>query len=192
MKKVFNLLIIAALILTTFSACKVPPEVSDEDIKSSMTTAEKPTLLSDNNKECSYDGYKNTSCLTFTYKISVSYPSNWNELCIQASDEFDWQHTGIQLFNGQLPEQPEILDGDIYIYEVSNGFANTAEYENFEVESFTTANGYSVEIYYNKDNLPVFIAFDGYPSLCIFLDANCNCEISTIVKIINSIDIKLI
>ena len=47
--------------------------------------------------------------------MSVKCPNDWNKVDIVYSDDFPQQHTGLQLFDGEIPEQPEIIDGKIFI-----------------------------------------------------------------------------
>ena len=134
--------------------------------------------------------------LTFvagSHKVTVKCPPDWNELAIVYSDNFPQQHTGIQLFNGKIPEQLEIIDGKIFIASATSGFADghlKDRYSISDFESFETSKGYKLKIYYGNDDFPEFALFEEYPDMCIFFDIESEEEIAEIVSIVNSIEIS--
>ena len=163
----------------------------DEELGDTVYKTETPTrvVYSVSYKEKTNSDYKKVSSDVGRYVINVCCPKAWNEYCVT----IDMQYMGIQLFNGEIPKQLEVLDGDIYIACATSGFADTyaysSGYTNYDAESFTTENGYKLKIYYNESKLPVFATFDDYSDMCIFFSVETTEEIPEILNIINSIEL---
>ncbi|MFA5658554.1 MAG: hypothetical protein WC900_04655 [Oscillospiraceae bacterium] len=137
--------------------------------------------------------YKEVSCNAGSCVINVKCPSTWNEYYVTASDEYIPQHTGVQLFDSELPEQLEVLDGNIFVAAAASGFASehvNERYDFGDYESFTTTNGYKLKIYYGKNKLPEYATFEDYPSMCIFFSLENEEELPEIVNIVNSIELQ--
>lgn len=170
----------------------------DEELGDTVYKTETPTRVVDslsykekmNNAKDDYSGYKKISSDVCGYEINVCFPEEWNEYLVTT----DTQFMGIQLFNGEVPEQLEIIDGNIYIAVATHGFADRyvydAGYDKCEKENFTTKNGYGLIIYYDKNGMPIFATFDDYKYMCIFFDVETKEEIAEIVSIVNSIEIS--
>lgn len=198
--------IILVLIILCFSSCIKSNELMDTSTvsttQSNVTTNEinnesetisddKQTLFTDHNFECDYDNYREEGCTTFTYKIKVKLPNNWETICINFFEDHDnMPHVGIQIFNGPLPEYFEPVGGTVFIAESSNGFNDyNGDAKNDYYEFFITTNGYKLRIYYDDQKKPVYIQFLDYSSLCVFLRLEETQDIQEIVNIINSIEI---
>lgn len=170
----------------------------DEELGDTVYKTETPTRVVDsisykekiNNAKDDYSGYKKISSDVCGYEINVCFPEEWNEYLVTT----DTQFMGIQLFNGEVPETLEVLDGNIYIAVATHGFADRyaydAGYDKYEKENFTTKNGYGLIIYYGKNGMPTFVTFDDYKDICIFFDVESKEEITEIMNIVNSIEIK--
>ena len=170
----------------------------DEELGDTVYKTETPTRVVDsisykekmNNAKDDYSGYKKISSDVCGYEINVCFPEKWNEYLVTT----DTQFMGMQLFNGEVPEQLEIIDGNIYIAVATHGFADRyvydAGYDKCEKENFTTKNGYGLIIYYDKNGMPTFATFDDYKDICIFFDVESKEEITEIMNIVNSIEIK--
>lgn len=170
----------------------------DEELGDTVYKTETPTRVVDslsykekmNNAKDDYSGYKKISSDVCGYEINVCFPEEWNEYLVTT----DTQFMGIQLFNGEVPEQLEIIDGNIYIAVATHGFADRyvydAGYDKCEKENFTTKNGYGLIIYYDKNGMPIFATFDDYKYMCIFFDVETKEEIPEIMNIVDSIEIK--
>ena len=170
----------------------------DEELGDTVYKTETPTRVVDsisykekiNNAKDDYSGYKKISSDVCGYEINVCFPKEWNEYLVTT----DTQFMGIQLFNGEVPEQLEIIDGNIYIAVATHGFADRyvydAGYDKCEKENFTTKNGYGLIIYYDKNGMPIFATFDDYKYMCIFFDVETKEEIPEIINIVDSIEIK--
>ena len=170
----------------------------DEELGDTVYKTETPTRVVDslsykekmNNAKDDYSGYKKISSDVCGYEINVCFPEEWNEYLVTT----DTQFMGIQLFNGEVPEQLEIIDGNIYIAVATHGFADRyvydAGYDKCEKENLTTKNGYGLIIYYDKNGMPIFATFDDYKYMCIFFDVETKEEIPEIMNIVDSIEIK--
>ncbi len=150
------------------------------------------TAFSENNITLDTSDYKEFTFVAGNHKVSVKCPNDWNKVDIVYSDDFPQQHTGLQLFDGEIPEQLEIIDGKIFIASATSGFADghlKDRYSISDFESFETSKGYKLKIYYGNDDFPEFALFEEYPDMCIFFDIESEEEIAEIVSIVNSIEI---
>lgn len=127
--------------------------------------------------------------------ISLTLPEGWNYLTISNSEIFDLQHTGIQLFDGEIPEQREMYDGKLYIAIAASGFAKSHVDswvdmgKEFTEEAHITSAGDDMKLYY-VDGLPEYATFDYYSEMCVFFDLNENDDLDVIFGIIDSISFE--
>lgn len=127
--------------------------------------------------------------------ISLTLPEGWNYLTISNSEIFDLQHTGIQLFDGEIPEQREMYDGKLYIAIAASGFAKrhvdswVDMGKEFTEEAHITSAGDDMKLYY-VDGLPEYATFDNYSEMCVFFNLNENDDLDVIFGIIDSISFE--
>lgn len=128
-------------------------------------------------------------------KITLSVPDGWSYLAVRSDEVFELQHQGVQLFEGDIPESPEMYDGTLFVAVAASGRAEsyieslgeTSEKELAE-ENLVTSQGYSLRMI-DADGLPVYAVFEEYPEMCIFFDLDKSAEI-TAYNIINTIKIE--
>ena len=128
-------------------------------------------------------------------KISLTVPEGWNYLAVRSDEVFELQHQGIQLFDGDIPEQREMYDGKLFVAIAANGHADSyidslreLSAKEFTEESLTTSVGYSVKLI-SADGLPDYATFDDYPEMCIFFDLDGD-DLTMAYNIINTIKIE--
>ncbi len=128
-------------------------------------------------------------------KITVSVPDGWSYLPVRSDEIFELQHQGIQLFDGDIPEQHEMYDGEIFVAVAANGHAESyidslkelSENEPTE-EKLTTSAGYNLKII-KTNGLPEYAVFEDIPEMCIFFDVDKSNE-TVAYNVINTIKIE--
>lgn len=152
-------------------------------------------LCSCGEKTPGIDGESISQTFLDTYTINLTVPTGWNYLVISDSDMFELQHYGIQLFDGEIPEHPEMYDGKLYVAIAASGFAKThidswvEMGKDFIEEAYTTKAGCAMKLYY-VDGLPEYATFDDYPEMCVFFDLNKDDDLDMIFGIIDSIKLE--
>lgn len=129
------------------------------------------------------------------FTISVTVPESWNYFVVANDGIIEPQHVGIQLYDGEVPEQKELYGGKLFVAAAANGRAET--YLGIEVdiktpftmEAYTTESGRGMKLYYIDGKLE-FATFDDYPEMCVFFDLNESDDLNTVFAIIDSIDFK--
>ena len=128
-------------------------------------------------------------------KISLHMPEGWNYRAVRSDGVFELQHQGIQLFNGDIPEQKEMYDGRLFIAVAANGHAKSyidslgeALEKDLAEEMLVTSKGYSLRMI-SADGKPEYAVFEDLPEMCIFFDLDEN-DLAMAYNIINTISIE--
>ena len=128
-------------------------------------------------------------------KISLHMPEGWNYRAVRSDGVFELQHQGIQLFDGDIPEQKGMYDGRLFIAVAANGHAEsyidslgeTSEKDITE-EKLVTSKGYNLRMI-SADGKPKYAAFEDLPEMCIFFDLDGD-DLVMAYNIINTINIE--
>ena len=128
-------------------------------------------------------------------KISLHMPEGWNYRAVRSDEVFELQHQGIQLFDGDIPEQKEMYDGELFVAVAANGHAESyieslgeASEKEITEEKLVTSKGYNLRII-SADGLPEYAVFEDLPEMCIFFDTDSD-GLGMIYNIINTINIE--
>lgn len=152
-------------------------------------------LCSCGEKAPGIDGKSISQPFLDTYTINLTVPNGWNYLVISDSDMFELQHNGIQLFDSEIPEHPEMYDGKLYVAKAASGFAKTyvdtwiEMGKDFTEEAHTTKSGLAMKLYY-VDGLPEYATFDDYSALCVFFDLDKDDDLDMIFAILDSVKLE--
>lgn len=128
-------------------------------------------------------------------KISLHVPEGWNYLAVRSDEVFELQHQGIQLYDGDIPEQREMYGGRLFVAVAANGHAESyidslteLSEKEYSEESLVTSAGYGVKLI-SADGLPEYATFDDYPEMCIFFGIDGD-SLEMAYNIINTIKIE--
>ena len=121
--------------------------------------------------------------------INVDIPVSWQSYTLE---DYDLQHVGIQLYDGEIPAQREMYGGKLFIASAASGFAQSCtEYQetrrdSYDVSDYTTASGYKMKLCY-RGGIPEYATFDDFRDMCIFFDLDGQDDTDVIFRIIDSI-----
>ncbi len=121
--------------------------------------------------------------------ISVDIPVRWKTYTLE---DYDLQHVGIQIYDGDIPEQREMYGGKMFIASAVSGRAQSylesqeALGVTYDVSDYTTASGHGMKLCY-RDGVLDYATFDKFSSMCIFFDLDGQDDMSVIFRIIDSV-----
>lgn len=121
--------------------------------------------------------------------VSADIPVRWHSYTVE---DYDLQHIGIQIYDGEIPEQREMYGGKMFIASAVSGRAQSyLESQevlgvSYDVSDYTTASGYKMKLCY-RDGVLDYATFDDFSSMCIFFDLSEQDDMSVIFGIIDSI-----
>ncbi len=124
--------------------------------------------------------------------ISVTVPEGWNDFVVEEDGIIEPQHFGIQLYDGEVPEQKELYGGKLFVAVAANGRAKAhvdawADMETpFTEEAYTSESGAGMKLYYLDGKLD-FATFDDYSELCVFFNLDDGDSVQDILKIVDSV-----
>ncbi len=135
------------------------------------------------------DSVKNVARDFDGVSISVDIPVRWQSYTVE---DYGLQHVGIQIYDGEIPEQREMYGGKLFIASAASGRAQSyieSQEElgiSYDVSDYTTALGYKMKLFY-RDGVLDYAAFDDFAGMCIFFDLGEQDDMSVIFRIIDSI-----
>lgn len=195
MKRIFILALAAIMLCSCGAPAKndntvtneVDMAVSDDGVASVSIADEEATETDETTvKTVRYDF---DGCV-----IGVTVPEGWNYYVVANDGIIEPQHVGIQLYDGEVPEQKELYGGKLFVAAAANGRAST--YVDswtdmgtpFTEEAYTTESGTGMKLYYLDGRLD-YATFDDYSELCVFFNLDDD-SVDEVLGIVDSIEFE--
>lgn len=124
--------------------------------------------------------------------IGVTVLEGWNYYAVADDGIMELQHVGIQLYDGEAPEQKEMYGGKLFVAVAANGRASTHVDAwtdmgtQFTEEAYTCESGAGMKLYYLDGRLD-YATFDDYSELCVFFNLDDGDRLDDILKIVDTV-----